>query len=483
MFQQIESNKRMSALLVLAVTALLVALGWVLGLQFGGRWEVGVGAALVVALVSGCLSYYSGGQIVLALSGAHKIEKADSPQLFNVVEEMCIAAGLPMPDIYIIEDSAPNAFATGRKPEEAVIAVTRGLLEKLNRDELQGVVAHEMSHIRNYDVLFMTMMAVLVGTIALLSDAFLRGTRYGIGGARGRGSGAGVIFLLALALALLAPIAGKLIQLAASRRREYLADASAALLTRYPAGLASALRKLAADPSVLEAANRATQHMYIVNPVRGMDQLGDSVWNTHPPILERIKRLDRMAYMEATDEARFPRPVAAAAAQQPAALAATAPVAAAVAGPVAAPAALAVAGVAAGAPAAPASAVPADAGACPRCSERLARGKIKGRGLRVCRACGGVWIGQNELTDLLRTAPQGLVAADARFPNLVGLGWNRMAPKRCPECGESLILVGIEGAPEVVVDRCPKCQGVWFDDGELAAVASAAKSQQASAAQ
>ena len=290
MFQQVEYNKRMSVLLIIAVTALLVVVGWAIGMSFGVPWYLGVTAAVVLAIVSGAISYYGGGRIVLALSRARKIEKADNPMLFNVVEEMSIAAGLPMPDVYIMDDLAPNALATGRKPEEAAIAVTTGLLEKLNRDELQGVIAHEMSHIRNYDILFMTMMAVLVGAIALLCDAFLRITWYGRGRYRGRGrsSASGIMTLIALILAILAPIIGKLIQLAASRRREHLADASGALLTRYPAGLASALRRIAGDPEVLEAANRATQHMYIVNPLRAAQRRAQSLWSTHPAIEERL---------------------------------------------------------------------------------------------------------------------------------------------------------------------------------------------------
>ncbi len=472
MFQQIEYNKRMSVLLIIAVTALLVVVGWAIGMSFGIPWYLGVTAAVVLAIVSGAISYYGGGRIVLALSSARKIEKADNPMLFNVVEEMSIAAGLPMPDVYIMDDSAPNALATGRKPEEAAVAVTTGLLEKLNRDELQGVIAHEMSHIRNYDILFMTMMAVLVGAIALLCDAFLRITWYGRGRYRGRGrsSASGLMTLIALILAVLAPIIGKLIQLAASRRREHLADASGALLTRYPAGLASALRRIAGDPDVLEAANRATQHMYIVNPLRAAQQRAQSLWSTHPAIEERIERLDRMAFADTSLVAQVSHPAPAAAAPEPAPQRATGPLDAVMPGSILAPAALAAAGAAAVPSPAPTQGSP-----CPRCSEPLARAKLKGRKLQVCKACGGVWIGTDDLTHLMKTTPASLVTADTKFSNLVGVGWNRVGPKRCPQCGEKLAIAWAAEGARVVVDRCAKCDGVWFDNGELAAVATAAQ--------
>ncbi len=456
-------------LLVVAVTTLLVAVGWVIGMSFGVPWYLGVTAAVVLAIVSGAISYYGGGRIVLALSGARNIAKADNPMLFNVVDEMSIAAGLPMPDVYIMDDSAPNALATGRKPEEAAIAVTTGLLEKLNRDELQGVIAHEMSHIRNYDILFMTMMAVLVGAIALLCDAFLRITWYGRGRYRGRGRGpaAGIMTLIALILAVLAPIIGKLIQLAASRRREHLADASSALLTRYPAGLASALRRIAGDPDVLEVANRATQHMYIVNPLKTAQQRAQSLWSTHPAIEERIERLDRMAFADTSLVAQVSHSAPAAAAPEPAPQRATGPMDAVMPGSILAPAALAAAAVP--------SPAPTRGSPCPRCSEPLAQAKLKGRKLQVCKACGGVWIGTDDLTHLMKTTPASLVAADTKFANLVGVGWNRVGPKRCPQCGEKLAIARAAGGARVIVDRCAKCDGVWFDNGELAAVATAAQ--------
>jgi len=410
MFQQIESNKRMSAVLVIVVTALLIVLGWVIGAAFGAPWYTAVPAALVVAVAYGCLSYYAGGKMILALSKARKIDKPDNPQLFNVVEEMAIAAGVPMPEVYVIDDPAPNAFATGRKPEEAAIAVTTGLLEKLNRDELQGVIAHEMSHIRNYDILFMTLMAALVGAIALLADVFLRSTWYGPRRFRSRDSQAsGIFMLIALVLAIIAPLIGMLIQLAASRRREFLADASGALLTRYPAGLASALRKIASDPTPLQVASRATQHMYIVNPLKGMERRVQSLFSTHPPIEERIARLERMAFMDTTGE-ELP-----AAAGDGTAVPLT-PAVPAAPGSVLPQAALVGGGLAAG----ESTARRQLPGACPRCSEPLVPVKVKGHKLQACKACGGVWIDSRSLAELLRSDPRRLGAVDARFPNLVG---------------------------------------------------------------
>ena len=236
----------------------------------------------------------------LASAGAKKIEKADAPQLWNVVEEMCVASGLPMPKVYLIEDSALNAFATGRKPETASVAITRGLLDRLNREELQGVMAHEMSHVGNRDILFATLMAVLVGSIVLISHMLLRGMFWG-GGRRRRSSsdgGGGVQAILMVAgilFAILAPIFAKILQLAVSRQREYLADATAARLTRNPRGLASALRKLTSDTEVLESANRATAHMYIVNPIKKLEARAKGMFSTHPPIEDRVERLLSMA--------------------------------------------------------------------------------------------------------------------------------------------------------------------------------------------
>jgi len=296
LYSAMEANRRNSFLLVVGITALLVVLGYFIG-EYWGVGYFGVGLALVIAVVMSLTAYYSGDKMILAMSRAKRIEKKDNPQLFNVVEELSIAAGLPMPAVYVIEDSAPNAFATGRDPEHASIAITTGLLEKLNRDELQGVIAHEMSHIGNRDILYATMVGILVGTIVMLSDFFLR-SFFWTGGRRrkksGQGGGGAIVLVIAIVLAILAPLFAKLLQLAVSRQREYLADATAVKLTRYPDGLASALEKIANDREVLEVANRATQHLYIVNPIKPFEKRAKSLFSTHPPIEERIARLRAM---------------------------------------------------------------------------------------------------------------------------------------------------------------------------------------------
>lgn len=297
MYEEISSNKRNSWLLVAAVTAVLVVLGYLLGMYWGNGY-VGLGLAVGIAAIMSLSAYYSGGKMVLAMSRARRIEKRDHPQLFNVVEELAIAGGVPMPAIYIIEDSAPNAFATGRDPDHAAVAITTGLLEKLNRDELQGVMAHELSHVGNRDILFATMVGIMVGSIVLISDFFLRSVFWSGGRRRSRsnnrGGGQAILVVVALLFAILAPIFAKLLQLAVSRQREYLADASAAKLTRYPEGLASALEKISRDREVLEVANRATQHLYIVNPIKPFEKRGKSLFSTHPPLEERVTRLRSM---------------------------------------------------------------------------------------------------------------------------------------------------------------------------------------------
>jgi len=223
-------------------------------------------------------------------------------QFVNVVTEMSLAAGTPMPKVYVIDDTAPNAFATGRDPQHASIAATSGLLEKMDREELQGVIGHEMSHVRNFDIRFALLVGVLVGSIALISDWFLRyafwfggGRRSNSDNDRGGGGLAAILFIVALVLAVIAPIIGRIVQLAVSRRREELADVSSVDLTRNPVGLARALRTISDDPEVLEVANRATQHLYIVNPIKSFEQRSKSMWDTHPPIAERIHVLERIA--------------------------------------------------------------------------------------------------------------------------------------------------------------------------------------------
>lgn len=302
MYDLIRANKRNSWLLIFLCALVLLGLAASIGLAASeGDPEAGIAFAILAIplfLVLFMASWFGGRRMVLSMSDARRIEHADHPQLFNVVEEMAIAAGLPMPDVYIIEDSAPNAFATGRDPNHSAVAVTTGLLEKLDRNELQGVIAHEMSHIRNYDIRFALLMAVMVGTIALISDAFLRGVFRGSGRRSSRKEGGGghiILLLIAILFALLAPLIGKLIQLAVSRQREFLADSSAAELTRYPEGLASALLKISRDEEVLEVANRATQHMYIVNPIKPFEDRAKALFSTHPPIEERVARLRSIA--------------------------------------------------------------------------------------------------------------------------------------------------------------------------------------------
>lgn len=296
MYDEIAANKRNSWILVTVVTAVLLVLGFLLG-EYWGNGYVGLVFAVIIALIASLSAYYNGGRMVLAISRAKRIEKKDYPQLFNVVEELSIAAGLPVPAIYVIDDTAPNAFATGRDPEHASVAITTGLMEKLNRDELQGVMAHELSHVGNRDILFATMVGILVGSIVLVSDFFLRSVFWS-GGRRRRKSGdkggGAIMMIIALALAIFAPIFAKLLQLAVSRQREYLADASAAKLTRYPEGLASALEKIAGDREVLEVANRATQHLYIVNPIKPFEKRAKGLFSTHPPLEERVNRLRSM---------------------------------------------------------------------------------------------------------------------------------------------------------------------------------------------
>jgi heat shock protein HtpX len=300
---RIAVNRRNSLFLIAGFLAFVAVFGYVIGYAWIGdpvSALFGLALAFVVGTVSGIATYYGGARMVLAASRAKEITHEDAPVLFNVVEEMTIAAGLPMPKVYIIEDSAPNAFATGRDPEHASVAVTSGLLEKLDRDELQGVIAHEMSHVGNFDIRYAMLVGVLVGTTVLISDFFLRGLWFS-GGARGGGRGGGgggpiqlVMIVVAILLAILAPLFARLLQLSISRQREYLADATAVQLTRNPKGLADALQKISGDREVLEAANRATAHLYIVNPVKKFEKRAKGLFSTHPPIQDRIEILRSM---------------------------------------------------------------------------------------------------------------------------------------------------------------------------------------------
>ena len=298
----IAKNKRNSVLLIFFFMVFFVGLGLALGAAWGRgnmafAWVVAVVAG-VVAFVMTLASYYGGSSTLLGLSKAHQIVKSDDPQLFNVVEELCLAAGLPAPKIYLIDDSAMNAFATGRNPGCASVAITTGLRNKLKRDELQSVMAHELSHVRNYDILYAMLMSVMVGVVVMLCDVFLRSLWFG-GGSRskrrsnseGGGGGQIILVVIALVLAIIAPILARIIQMSLSRQREYLADAGAVELTRNPRAMAGALSRLAGDNEVLEVANRATAPLYIVHPIKKFEKRAKGIFCTHPPIADRIERL------------------------------------------------------------------------------------------------------------------------------------------------------------------------------------------------
>jgi heat shock protein HtpX len=256
-----------------------------------------MGIALAIGTLLALGSYFGGDSLVLSVSGAKDVDLTTAPQLMNVVQELAIAANVPMPKVYVIDDTAPNAFATGRDPKHASVAITTGLLEKLDREELQGVIGHELSHVRNLDIRFAMIVGVLVGSIALLADFFLRFTFWGGGrrSSRDRDGGGGglqiVFFVIAIVLSIVAPIVARFVQLAVNRQREYLADASSVGLTRNPYGLERALAKISADPEVLEVANRATQHMYFTNPIKKFEERATGLFSTHPATVDRINRL------------------------------------------------------------------------------------------------------------------------------------------------------------------------------------------------
>jgi heat shock protein HtpX len=299
--ERIARNRRNSLLLIAGFLLFVTGFGYVIGFAWIGDPVgalFGLALALVVGIISGIVTYYAGDRMVLAASRAKDITHEDAPVLFNVVEEMAIASGLPMPKVYIVNDTAPNAFATGRDPEHASVAVTRGLLDKLDRDELQGVIAHEMAHVGNFDIRYAMLVGILVGTTVLISDFFLRGLWFGGGRGAGRREGGGqlqiIMIIVAVVLAILAPLFARLLQLSISRQREYLADATAVRLTRNPKGLADALAKISGDREVLEVANRATAHLYIANPIKKFEKRSKGLFSTHPPMEERIKILRQM---------------------------------------------------------------------------------------------------------------------------------------------------------------------------------------------
>ena len=300
-YGQISANKRNSLLMAGLVVIVLGLLGFAIGYAVVGDPAGGVVAtvlALGLGSLSGVASFFGGDKLVLTVSGARPVDESSAPQLMNVVREMAISANVPMPAVYIIDDSAPNAFATGRDPAHASIAVTTGLLEKLDREELQGVIGHELSHVRNFDIRFALMVGVMVGAIAILADFFLRFTFWG-GGRRssnreGGGGAQAIVFVIAIVLAILAPIISRFIQLAVNRQREYLADASSVELTRNPYGLERALAKISGDAEVLEVANRGTQHMYFTNPIKKFEARSSGLMSTHPSIIDRINRLRQL---------------------------------------------------------------------------------------------------------------------------------------------------------------------------------------------
>lgn len=292
----IAANKRATVALVAGLLALAAITGGIFGgaVSNGDPSGVlgGVVAAFVGAGIGMLVTYSAAPRILLSIAGAEQVVKADDPELFNVVEEMAIAAGLPMPDVYIIQDEALNAFATGKDPATAAVAITTGLRNKLSRDELQGVIAHEMGHVLNYDIRLMAISGVIGATITLACDMLWRLAR-GPYTRSSRRNNAGPIFvILAIVLSFVAPLIAKVLQLAVSRKREFLADATAVKLTRNPLGLASALQKLTSDTDPLDHPNRAMEHLYIVNPTNKLSAADlDSVWSTHPPIKERIRRI------------------------------------------------------------------------------------------------------------------------------------------------------------------------------------------------
>ena len=313
-YSQISANRRNSFLLVLVIVALLGLLGFTIGYGTTGVPEGGLGWLGIfglIAIATSLAGYFSGDRVVLAAAKARPATEAEAPQLLNVVRELSLAAGIPMPSVYLIDDTALNAFATGRDPKHASVAATTGLLARLDREELQGVIGHELSHVRNYDIRYAMLVGVLVGTIALLADVFLRMTFWGGMGRRsssdrGGGGAQAIIFMIAVILAVLAPFFGRLVQLAVNRQREYLADSSSVELTRNPHGLQRALAVIAEDQEVLEVANRATQHLYFRNPIRRFEDRSKGLFSTHPPIVDRINRLRSLAGEAPIDASGLP---------------------------------------------------------------------------------------------------------------------------------------------------------------------------------
>lgn len=296
-YEQIDRNKRKSFVVILGFVVFITLVVWVFSqaLDYG---LAGAGLALVFSGFISFASYYWSDKIILTISGAKPASRKNNFVFYTAVENLCLAAQLPKPKLYVIDDTAMNAFATGRDPDHAVVCATTGLLQKLDRSEIEGVIGHELSHVKNYDMRLMSIVTILVGLVTLLADWFLRGSRMIKGGKKGKGNQLqAIFFLIAIVLALLSPLIANLIKLAISRRREYLADAGSTMITRQPQGLISALSKLSKDKEPLEVANKATAHLYITNPLKNVHSgIGwfASFFNTHPPIEERIKALNKM---------------------------------------------------------------------------------------------------------------------------------------------------------------------------------------------
>lgn len=301
-YAAIEANKRRTLLLMVALALIPGIMAEIVGLAMGlplGPASAIAGAAIAVSLLVAVWGYRSGDSMVLSVSEAKPASREQYPALYRTVENLCIGAGVPMPRIYVIQDGAPNAFATGRDPRHASIAVTTGLLEKMSKLELEGVIAHELSHVRNYDTRVMLITAILIGMIAIAADVFLRFTWFGAGSrnrykGKGQDAGGAILLVIAIIAMIVAPLVAKLIQMAVSRQREYLADASGALLTRYPEGLASALEKIASDKDPLDVSTKGTAHLYFAEPFKGQASAMNSMFDTHPPVLDRVRRLRSM---------------------------------------------------------------------------------------------------------------------------------------------------------------------------------------------
>lgn len=297
MYSEINSNKRRSVVLMTLFIVIIITLGWIFDQLYGqGQSYAGIIFAILFSLIMTTISFFSGDKIALASTGAKPMDHDDNEYVYHLVENLCITAGLPMPKIYLIEDPAINAFATGRDPKNSSIALTSGAINKLEKSELEGVIAHELSHIKNYDIRFMMLVAVMVGAIILMADILLRSG--GLLRVKGNDRNSSPIFMVLMIagviLAILSPLIAELIKLAISRKREYLADASGALLTRYPEGLANALNKIASDNQPMKKASSATAHLFISSPFKGKKKKLSNLFATHPPIEDRVAKLKQM---------------------------------------------------------------------------------------------------------------------------------------------------------------------------------------------